>query len=139
MAKEPTFFLRVIASNKVFYRDRAISLTVQALDGEQQFLAHHDQIIMAVEPGELKIVTRDGETISVVAGFGSLVFANNRATVLVDTCETAEELDERRAKEALEKAEERMRQKQSVEEYRLTQAAMARALSRLKFKGKDLK
>ena len=67
-----------------------------------------------------------------------MVFANNRATVLVDTCETEEELDARRAEEALERAKERLRQQQSQREYHMTQAAMARALSRLKFKGKEM-
>ena len=38
----------------------------------------------------------------------------------------------RRAKEALERAQERLRQKQSIQEYHMTQAAMARALTRLK-------
>ena len=37
-----------------------------------------------------------------------------------------------RAKEALERAQERLRQKQSIQEYHMTQAAMARALTRLK-------
>ena len=39
---------------------------------------------------------------------------------------------EARAKEALERAQERLRQKQSIQEYHMTQAAMARALTRLK-------
>lgn len=41
-----------------------------------------------------------------------MIFSNNQAEVLVDTCETQEELDARRAKESLERAKERMRQKQ---------------------------
>ena len=43
-----------------------------------------------------------------------------------------EEVDVNRAKEALERAQERLRQKQSIQEYHMTQAAMARALTRLK-------
>lgn len=69
---------------------------------------------------------------------GTMVFANNKAEVLVDTCETQEELDERRAKEALERAKERMRQKQSQREYQMSQMAMARALARLQFKDKQI-
>ena len=65
-----------------------------------------------------------------------MIFANNRATILVDTCESPDEVDKRRAEEALERAKERLRQKQSLREYKMTQASMARALSRLKFKDK---
>lgn len=138
MADQATFFLRVIASDKKFYHDQAEALVVQTVDGQQEFLAHHSQAILAISPGELRIRTRDGEWIDVVVGYGSMVFANNRATVLVDTCETEEELDARRAEEALERAKERLRQQQSQREYHMTQAAMARALSRLKFKGKEM-
>ncbi len=101
--------------------------------------SHHAQTVMAIEPGELSIKTKDGEWINVVAGYGSMVFANNRATVLVETCETEDELDQRRARESLERAQERLRQKQSMAQYKMSQAAMARALSRLKFKDKQIK
>nr|WP_027872066.1 ATP synthase F1 subunit epsilon [[Eubacterium] cellulosolvens] len=132
------FFLKVIATDKDFYSDYARQLIVNTIDGQFGFLPHHAQIMLAIEPGELDIQKPDGSWIQVVTGYGSMVFANNRATVLVESCETPDELDERRAREALERAEERMRQKQSLQEYRMSQAAMARALSRLKFKGKQL-
>ncbi|SEA17492.1 F-type H+-transporting ATPase subunit epsilon [Lachnospiraceae bacterium NK3A20] len=138
MSETNAFYLRVIATDKTFYKGYAKDLIIQTLDGELSFLAHHEECIVALSPGELDIQKDDGSWIHVVAGYGSMTFANNRAVVLVDTCETEEELDARRAEEALERARERLRQKQSLREYRMTQAAMARALSRLKFKGKEL-
>ncbi len=135
---QSSFFLKVIATQKVFYSGKATDLIIQAVDGRLSFLAHHEEMIVALEPGELEICKEDGEWIRVVAGYGTMVFANNRCTVLVETCETQEELDKRRAEEALDRAKERMRQKQSMREYRMTQAAMARALSRLKFKDKQI-
>ena len=62
-----------------------------------------------------------------------LQFANNRLTLLVDTLETKEEVDIRRAEEAKERAEEELRQKQSYVEFKKSQAALARALGRLEF------
>ena len=73
-----------------------------------------------------------------MSGFGTMIFSDNQAEVLVDTCETQSELDQRRAKEALERAKEKMRQKQSQREYKMSQAAMARALARLQFKDKSI-
>lgn len=136
MAAPATFYIQVIATNKIFYSGRASSVTIETYDGSMQFLAHHEPMIVAVKPGELDLTPEEGDPISVVAGLGTMVFANNRATLLVETCETQEELDERRAREALERAKERLRQKQSLVEYNMTQAAMARALSRIKFKSK---
>ena len=63
---------------------------------------------------------------------------NNRATVIVDTCEYPEEIDVRRAKEAKERAEEQLRQKQSIEEYHMSKASLARAMARLKAGSKDI-
>ena len=58
--------------------------------------------------------------------------ANNRVTVLADTVERPEEVDANRAKEALERAQERLRQKQSIQQYYHTQASLARAMNRLR-------
>ena len=52
--------------------------------------------------------------------------------VLVDTIERPEELDVRRAREAKERVEERMRQHQSKMEYHRNAASLARAMARLK-------
>ena len=51
---------------------------------------------------------------------------------LAETMERPEEIDEKRAREALERANERLRQKQSIREYHMTRAAMARALARIR-------
>ncbi len=132
------FDLQILASDHVFYDGKAQVLTIHTPIGSKQFLANHVNTIFAITPGELKIRKEDGEEIVVVSGMGTMVFANNKAEVLVDTCETQEELDERRAKEALERAKERMRQKQSQREYQMSQMAMARALARLQFKDKQI-
>ena len=133
---EAKYYLRVIASDKAFYNGYVTSLKVPTIDGQEGFLAHHSQIMLAIVPGEIDFVTPDGKKVTAVSGNGSMIFANNRATILVDTCESPEEVDKRRAEEALERAKERLRQKQSLREYKMTQASMARALSRLKFKDK---
>jgi F-type H+-transporting ATPase subunit epsilon len=52
--------------------------------------------------------------------------------------ERPEDIDVNRAKEALEIAKERMRQRNSIAEYKMSQAAMARALSRLKASQKKI-
>ncbi len=134
--KKATFYLRVVATNKTFYHDQARALIIHMQDGMKEFMSQHEEMIVAIEPGEIAIETPDGEWIHAACGKGSMVFANNRATVLVDTCELPEELDRLRAEQALERAKEEMRQKQSLTEYRMSQAAMARALNRLRFKDK---
>ena len=132
------FDLKIMASDHVFYNGKVQVLTIHTPNGSKQFLAHHAKTIYAITPGLLKIRKEDNSEIEVVSGFGSVIFSNNQAEVLVDTCETQEELDARRAKESLERAKERMRQKQSIREYYMSQASMARALARLQFKDKHI-
>ncbi len=132
------FDLKIMASDHVFYDGKAQVLTIHTPIGSKQFLANHARSIYAITPGELKIRLEDDSEIKVVSGLGTMVFANNQAEVLVDTCESQEELDKRRAQEALDRAKERMRQKQSMREYQMSQAAMARALARLQFKDKHI-
>lgn len=65
-------------------------------------------------------------------GMGFVEIVNNRVTLLVETAEKPEEIDVRRAEEAKQRAEERLRQKQSIHEYYHSRAALARAMARLK-------
>ena len=62
---------------------------------------------------------------------GIVQVANNRVTVVTDTAERPEDIDRIRAEQALERAREQLRQKQSIAEYKMSQAALARALNRL--------
>ena len=99
--------------------------------------AHHENMVFAVEVGEIRILEENGNTIYGVTGTGFAQIINNRATVIVDTCESPEEIDVRRAQEAKERAEEQLRQKQSIEEYHRSKASLARAMARLKVGSKD--
>ena len=112
------FWLKVIASDHVFYNGNCESLVVPAHDGEVGILPHREAMILAIQEA--------------VVGIGIVQVANNRVTVVVDTAERPEDIDEVRARQALERAQEQLRQKQSIREYYMSKASMARALSRLK-------
>ena len=127
------FYLKVISSNRIFYEGFCTCLIIPSVDGEKAIMAHHEEVIVAVDNGEMRMQKEEGgEWSYAVLGKGFCMVANNRVTVLADTLERPEEVDANCAKEALERAQERLRQKQSIQEYHMTQAAMARALTRLK-------
>ena len=88
-----TFFLKVIASDKVFFSGKAEMVNIPTLDGEKVFLAHHENIVIAIEMGDLKFRTEDGETHHAVVGKGFAQVINNRVTVLVDSAERPEDID----------------------------------------------
>ena len=128
-----TFWLKVIASDHVFYNGNCEALVVPAHDGEVGILPHREAMILAIQEGELKFrIPGEQEYHHAVVGLGIVQVANNRVTVVVDTAERPEDIDEVRAKQALERAKDQLRQKQSIREYYMSKASMARALSRLK-------
>ena len=131
-----TFYLRVISSNKVFFDDKVTKFVLPLEDGEMAVLPHHENMIIATSIGEIRIDTPDGKKILGVVGEGFAQIVNNRVTMLVDSAERPEDIDRVRAEAALERAKEQLRQKQSIQEYHVSQASMARAMLRLKEAGK---
>lgn len=127
-----TFGLKIIASDRVFYEGRCRKLILPAPDGEMGILANLENMVIAVTVGDARMEVEEGSWVDVAVGAGFAEIVNNRVTVLVDTAERPEEIDVRRAEEAKERAEEQMRQKQSIQEYYRTQASLARAMNRLK-------
>ena len=127
-----TFGLKIIASDGVFYEGRCKKLIIPAPDGEKGILAHHENMVIAVNIGiaHLNYDGDDWKDIAVGTGFAEIV--NNRVTLIVDTAEKPEDIDIRHAREQKERAEEQLRQKQSIQQYYPTQASLARAMNRLR-------
>ena len=113
-----TFGLKIIASDKVFYEGRCRKLIIPAPDGEKGILPNHENMVIAIAVGTAKVQLAGEDEWSV--------------TLLVDTAERPEDIDVRRAQEQQERAQEQMRQKQSIQEYYHTQASLARAMTRLR-------
>ena len=132
-----TFSLKVIATDKVFYDGKCVDLIVPALDGSREILAHHENMVIATKEGEVRCKTSEDSDWKVAdVGVGFVHIANNRVTMLVDTAERPEDIDAVRAQQAYERAVEQLRQKQSIQEYHVSRASLARAMARLKEAGK---
>lgn len=132
-----TFSLKIIASDKVFYDGKCGIIIIPALDGEVAVMAHHEDMVIATQVGEVRFrVGEEEEWKRCLIGIGFVHIANNRVTMLVDTAERPEDIDALRAKQALERAEEQLRQRQSIQEYHVSQASLARAMARLRESGK---
>ena len=128
-----TFYLKVIAANRVFYSGRCRSIIVPEFDGQKGILAHHEDMVIAVDEGEMRFQPEGSDNWEyAVVGMGFVEIVNNRVTLLVETAEHPEEIDIARAREAKERAEEQLRQKQSIQEYYHSRASLARAMTRLK-------
>ena len=65
-----TFLLNVTACDRVFFEGRCKQVVIPLEDGEKEIQAHHENMVFAVEVGELRIQTEDGEWITGVVGTG---------------------------------------------------------------------
>ena len=128
-----SFHLQVISVNGTFYDDDAVELILPCEDGEMAILFGHEEMILAIYDGILKIKKPDGKWLYGAVSIGSAQYTtDNRCIVIVNTAEKPGDIDKRRAKEAYEFAMEHLQQQQSIKEFKKSQAGLARALTRLK-------
>ena len=96
-----SFYLKVISANRVFFAGKCRSLIVPEFDGQKEILAHHEDMVIAIDEGQMKFQPEGSdEWIHAVVGMGFVEIVNNRVTLLVETAERPEEIDVRRAEEA---------------------------------------
>lgn len=136
MAK--TFYLEIISADRVFFKGDCEHLVITAIDGLLGILPGHEPLVTSLPTGELKYMV-EGEWRHAAISEGFIEVMPDRAVILADSCELPEEIDIKRAEEARERAEEMLRQKQSIKEYYETQAALNRAINRLKISQKRFK
>jgi F-type H+-transporting ATPase subunit epsilon len=130
-----TFSLKIIACNKVFYDGECELLVFPGYDGEMAIMANHEQMTTTIEIGEIRFRLPDGSWQTAIVSDGLLKVNHNRVDVLVYSAEKPEEIDAFRAEAALERAREQLQQKQSIMEYHISRASLARAMARLR--GRD--
>lgn len=65
-----TFLLNVTACDRVFFEGYCRQVILPLEDGEKGIQAHHENMVFAVNVGELRIQTEDGAWITGVVGSG---------------------------------------------------------------------
>lgn len=129
MAK--SFQLKIISCDRQFYDGPCETLVFEGLDGKYGILAGHEPMVTCLKAGELQYKI-DGVWNYAAISNGFIAVNPFQTTVMADTAESPNEIDVRRANEAKLRAEEALRQKQSIQEYYHIQAALNRAMNRLK-------
>ncbi|NLO47525.1 MAG: ATP synthase F1 subunit epsilon [Clostridiales bacterium] len=125
-----TFELTVMTPEREFYSGQAEALTITGLDGSLTVLAHHAPMISCLEIGVIRIKT-DGVWKEAFNSEGFMEVLGNTVVVFIQSCEWPEDIDMRRAQEARQRAEEKLRQKQNIREFSATKIALAKAMARI--------
>ena len=133
-----SFQMHILAADHTFYEGPCLSLTIPTSGGEQGILAHHSNMIAAVQPGILRYRLPGQEVQQAAVSQGMVKVERNDVLVLVDSVERPEEIDAARARREADEAREAMLQRKSRQEYQLAQATLARALNRLRVKARGM-
>lgn len=128
------FNVTILASDHPFYKGVCYALTIPTPGGIYGIQAHHSNTIAGIVPGTLRYQTEEGKVLEAAVSGGIAKVENGEVLILVDTAERPEEIDIMRARRNADAAKEALLQKRSIQEYRSAQAALARAISRLRVK-----
>jgi F-type H+-transporting ATPase subunit epsilon len=130
-----TFQLEIITPEKTIFKGEVTSLVVPATEGKMGILANHAPRISSLEAGPMKVVGADGSISIFAIGGGFVEVADNKARIIADVGEAAEEIDEERAKEAEKRARDRLKGTAPDMDIARAEIALARALARIQALG----
>jgi F-type H+-transporting ATPase subunit epsilon len=123
--------LEVVTPERKVFSEEVSGIVVPATEGSLGVLADHAPLISGLQIGVVKF-TQAGKVRKMAISGGFMEVKNNKVIVLADTAELGSEIDVLRAKEAKERAEQRLTDKTANIDYGRAQLALYRALARLK-------
>lgn len=102
-----TFLLEVATPEKLVVRNDASEAQIPGTEGMLGIMPGHAPLISEIDAGELTY-TMDGKRHTLAIAKGWVEISSNKVRVLVDSCEAPDEIDLKRAEEALKRANERL-------------------------------
>ena len=128
--------LEIVTPSKSAFIGDIKSITVPGTKGRFQVLKNHAPIISTLDIGMLKVDLPDGKENYYSTAGGTIEVLDNKVIVLADSIELVSEIDEERALNAKQRAEQRLAEKNSDLNLTRAQGALARAINRLSVKEK---
>ncbi len=123
--------LEVITPERRVFEDEVDMVIVPGSEGMLGILPRHAPLFTGLGHGEMRVQKGGAEyTLAVFGGFMDV--REGRVTVLTDAAEHAEEIDERRAQEARERARRELDAASSAADEQRARAALQRALIRIR-------
>jgi len=125
------FQLDILTPERAFYSGPAEGVAVTTPDGEICVLAMHAPLVTPLEIGTIQLNIA-GQWKEAFISEGFMEVGHSRTVIFTQACEWPEDIDRRRAEEAAQREQERLRQQRSIREQKASQIALARAMARLR-------
>ena len=126
-------FLEIVTPEKTVVSQEVDTVVAPGTEGEFGVLPGHIHFLSGIVPGELRYHTgTTKEIMAVTTGFAEV--SNDKVSILVEAAEKAQNIDKERARQAMERANERLAKDRETEEIDFIRAEMAlkRAIMRIK-------
>lgn len=124
--------LEITTPEKVIFSEEVNEVVIPTPLGEIGVLAHHIPLVSLLSPGEMRI-KKDKETIYMAVSGGFIEVRPDKVVILADTAEREEEIDEKRAAEAISRAEKLKKEKRlDATQFANVSAKIEKELARLK-------
>ena len=130
-----TFPLKIVTPDGLIYDGSAERLIVRSTTGDLAIMARHINFVTPLGMGRATVIA-DGQRREAACIGGMLSVVDGAVTLVPTTFEWADEIDAERAQRARQEAEERLRAlDRSDEQFRIAEAKLKRALTRLHVRG----
>ena len=100
--------LEIITAERQVFSDEVDMVIAPGFDGQLGILPKHAPLMTMLKPGELMVRKNGEEDLYVAVSGGFMEVLGNHVSVLADTCERSDEIDEERAEQAIQRAQERL-------------------------------
>ena len=127
--------LSIVTPERLVVNEKVDQVNVPGVEGDLGILCNHAPILTTMRPGQFSYEStgeKGRDTVRMVVSGGYLEVTDNRVIVLAEAVEFLDEIDQARAKAALEEAEEMLSNTDlSDDEFEEAQNKLFRAIARL--------
>jgi F-type H+-transporting ATPase subunit epsilon len=123
--------LEIITADKPLFKGEITSISIPGVKGRFQVLKNHAPLISIFEIGMIEVVTPDTKSNYFATAGGTVEVLNNNVLVLADSLEAVEKIDVDRAKQAMQRAQNRIAQKAEGTDLERAENALKRAVNRI--------
>jgi len=128
---EKTIHFKIITPEKIVFEDDVDAIYAQGIDGSFGVLPNHIPFMSTLAIDTAKIEKNgESQTFSIIGG--AFQFKNNEAIILTEVAECGIDIDTARAQLAKERAEAKLSSAETQRDIKIANAALARAMARLK-------
>lgn len=125
--------LKIITHERVVFDEDVDEIYSKGVNGEFGILKGHIPYMTALDIGVTKVIQGKEAKYFTTMG-GAFQFKDEEALILTECAECGNEIDEMRAREALDRAKARLAEADAKTDAKRAEAAIARAMARLKAK-----